>query len=287
MFNKERLVSLPELKGGASKLSAMSDGQFANYDRTLNAFIDNFPGQADKMRAAVDKQAWNDLSKTLSEVCAILETIFASGLATDGKKQIHALQKGETDPDVVEAFVEKFILNVSSLSIDIQMTAHMRSAPKAGGAPQAKQIFSAGSGQSQPSSPSSGAKQIFSAGSQGASSGRNILAVDNAIMFLNTLKKLLSGSSYDLHCESSGNDALSYLNQNRVDLLLLDIEMPGMDGYELAQRAKTAGCNAPVIFITANSARKYVEKAISVGAVGLLMKPLRQKQLLDKINEFI
>jgi CheY-like chemotaxis protein len=283
MFNKERLLTISEIKGG-SKLSSMSDGQFANYDRTLNAFIDNFPAQADKMRAAVEKQDYTGLTKTLTDVATVLEIIFATGIAQDVKKQIHALGQGGTSPDVVEAAVEKLILNISSLSIDIQMSAHKKAAAPQ---PQVKQIFSAGTGQpSQPSSQTSGAKQIFSAGAQGGS-GRSILAVDNAIMFLNTLKKLLGNSSYDLHCETSGNDALNYLSQNRVDLLLLDIEMPGMDGYELAQRAKNNGCNAPVIFITANSARKYVEKAIAVGAVGLLMKPLRQQPLLSKIKEFL
>jgi CheY-like chemotaxis protein len=268
MLKKENLLAISGLSG-TEKIKAMSDGQFENYRRSMNTFIDSFPGQADKMRAAVDKQDFKGLEKTLSEVCTLLEIIFASGFATDAKRQIHVLQKGGADPDTVEAFVEKFILNVSSMSIDIQMAAHKKSAPAARPAP---------------SSETSAAKQIFSAGSGG---GSTILAVDNAIMFLNTLAKLLQGSPYDLHCVSSASDALDFVTKNHVDLFLLDIEMPGMDGYELARRLKGQGQRAPIVFVTANSAREYVDRAISAGGEGLLMKPLRSNQLLGKIREFI
>jgi len=60
-----------------------------------------------------------------------------------------------------------------------------------------------------------------------------------------------------------------------------------MDGYELARRIKATGNSAPIVFITANSAREYVDKAINVGAVGLLMKPVRGHTLLAKVKEFI
>jgi CheY-like chemotaxis protein len=265
MLKKENLLAISGLTG-SDKLKAMSDGQFENYRRSLNTFIDSLPSQVDKMRKAVDNQDFKGLEKTLTEVCSLLEIIFASGFATDAKRQIHALQKGDADPDTVEAFIEKFILNVSSMSIDIQMAAHKKAAPTA-----------------RPAADSS-VKQIFTAGSGG---GPTILAVDNAVMFLNTLTKLLQGTSYDLHCVSSANDALDFVSKNRVDLFLLDIEMPGMDGYELARRLKSQGQRAPVVFVTANSAREYVDKAIAVGGEGLLMKPLRSNQLLGKIREFI
>ena len=114
----------------------------------------------------------------------------------------------------------------------------------------------------------------------------SILAVDNAVMFLNTLKKLLQDHPYEVNTTTSCAGALEYLQVNRVDVILLDIEMPEMDGYELARRIKQSGQKAPIIFITANSAREYVDKAVAVGAVGLLMKPLRINQLLAKLKEF-
>jgi len=118
-------------------------------------------------------------------------------------------------------------------------------------------------------------------------SRNRILAVDNAVMFLNSLKKYLEGSPYDLHCASSGSEALAFLNENSVDLILLDVEMPEMNGYELAGRIKQRGIKAPIVFISANSEKEDMDKAVAAGGVGLLPKPFRPGQLLAKIKEFV
>jgi len=117
--------------------------------------------------------------------------------------------------------------------------------------------------------------------------GKRILAVDNALMFLNSLKKYLANTSYDLHCETSCHEALNYLDKNSVDLILLDVEMPEMSGYEMAGRIKQRGIRAPIIIISANTEKEDVEKAKNAGAVGFLPKPFRPNQLIDKIKEFI
>jgi len=111
-----------------------------------------------------------------------------------------------------------------------------------------------------------------------------ILAVDNAVMFLNTLKRLLEDEPYQLHCETSAGDALRFLESNRPDLILLDIEMPDMDGYELARIIRRGKRSAPILFISANSDKEYLDKALEAGAEGLLVKPLRRKQLLEKLK---
>ena len=113
-----------------------------------------------------------------------------------------------------------------------------------------------------------------------------ILAVDNAVMFLNTLKRLLESEPYEVHSETSAADALRYLETNRPDLILLDIEMPDMDGYELARIIKRSNQTAPILFITANSEKEYLDRAIEAGAAGLLVKPLRRSQLLEKLKEY-
>ena len=112
-----------------------------------------------------------------------------------------------------------------------------------------------------------------------------ILAVDNAPMFLNTLRRLLENEPYDLQCESTIDGALQFLASYRVSLIMLDIEMPEMDGYELMRRIKASGHTAPILFITANSDKEYREKALSEGAAGLLVKPLRRNQLMEKLKE--
>jgi len=118
-------------------------------------------------------------------------------------------------------------------------------------------------------------------------SKKRILAVDNAVMFLNSLKKYLANSPYDLHCETSGQAALDFLESNTVDLILLDVEMPEINGHELASRIKQRGVRAPIVIISANSEKEDIEKAEKAGADGFLAKPFRPNQLLEKIKEFI
>ena len=120
-------------------------------------------------------------------------------------------------------------------------------------------------------------------------SGHNkrILAVDNALMFLNSLKKYLANEPYNLHCETTGQAALAFLESNSVDLILLDVEMPEISGYELASRIKQRGIKTPIVIISANTEKEDIEKAEAAGAAGFLGKPFRPSQLIDKIKEYI
>ena len=119
--------------------------------------------------------------------------------------------------------------------------------------------------------------------------GKTILAVDNAEMFLNSLKRYLEDTTYELHCVMSGREALKYLDEKKKkpDLILTDVEMPEMDGYELTRQIKQRGIRAPIVFITANAEQEDLDKAAAAGVAGVLAKPFRTNQLLDKIKEFI
>jgi len=261
MISREGLQSIPELKL-LGKLNKMSDSQFNSYVQDLDAFIDNFPVQADRLRSELRMNSYDKLSSSLASVCETLKRIHADGLAAEGQKQVASLRNassGNIDYDTVETNLEHFIGDISTLSIDIQMSDR-----KAGTVPPPRAQQSAWSGSHLPT----------------------ILAVDNAIMFLNILKKLLKDAPYELHGVYTCDDALEYLRDNRPNVILMDIEMPDMDGFELTRRIKASGQRAPIIFVTANSGREYVDKALAVGAVGLLVKPIRIKQLLDKLKEY-
>jgi len=275
MINRERLYAIRELAVKGT-IDRMSDRQLGMYIDSVNSFIDRFPGQAQKLQDAIDDEAPSSvLSGIFVPICDTLTRLHATGLVKEYRPKFDVLTSIPTpDHDALEALVENFIQAVSTLSIDIQMAMRKDAPAPLAPPPQASAAPSAGV-------PSAGAKQIYSRDS------KKILAVDNAIMYLNTLKKLLENSPYELHTTTSCAEALDYVQKNRPALLLLDIEMPEMDGYELARRIKQEGCKAPIIFITANSAREYVDRAIAVGAEGLLMKPLRSNQLLDKLREFI
>jgi CheY-like chemotaxis protein len=90
---------------------------------------------------------------------------------------------------------------------------------------------------------------------------KTVLAVDDAAFFLNILKKYVSGTGHKLICVNSGDAALKYLVAHDPDLFILDIEMPEMNGYELAQKIRNEGKKAPIIFLTGNAKREDVVKA--------------------------
>ena len=265
MISKEQLFSIPELNL-AGIVEKMTDMQLNAYVQSLNLFVDRIPSLAESLRNSLAIKAYSAVGMHLNNTANTLDKLYADKLAAQCRKPVSKLNGPAQgiDHDEVEAIVENLILSISSMSIEIQMAGHkVKAAPRPSAAAQAP------------------------ARSSGSSGRPSILAVDNAVMFLNTLTKMLSDAPYDLHCITTCSEALSYLQSNKPDMFLLDIEMPEMDGYELARRIKSSGQRAPILFITANSAREYVDKAVEVGAAGLLMKPLRINQLLAKLKEFI
>jgi CheY-like chemotaxis protein len=283
MNSKELLLKIPELNL-IGKPAMTSDGQFQIYVKGLNTFVDNSLSMGEKMQDAVDEQSYSTLSRLISDMFRVLVGIYADNMSKEWRKKFDEINKvGQPqDWDALEAYVEGLILEVSSLSVDVQM------ALKRGGSSSSPATGAASTVSTNTSAPIQTAvpapdipKRIFGGGRP------LILAVDNAVMFLNTLTKLLEGSSYDVHCVTSGDEALQFIKTNNPEAFLLDVEMPGMDGYELARRIKASGQRAPIIFVTANSARSYVDKAAEAGAVGMLMKPLRAHQLISKLKQHV
>ena len=115
----------------------------------------------------------------------------------------------------------------------------------------------------------------------------SILAVDDVTFFLNALQTLLKETGYDLTCVDSGAAALRFLRNNNPDLFLLDIEMPEMNGYELARKIRESGQKAPIIFLTANSSHNHVMKAVEAGAVDFIVKPINKTHVINKIEKVI
>jgi CheY-like chemotaxis protein len=117
--------------------------------------------------------------------------------------------------------------------------------------------------------------------------GKNILAVDDADLILHVLGTFLQNTSYSLTCTTSANSALNFLKTNRPDLFILDIEMPEMSGYDLAMRIRAGGQQAPIIFLTGNTTQESVEKALMVGAVDYIAKPISKDKLLERIHKLL
>ena len=116
---------------------------------------------------------------------------------------------------------------------------------------------------------------------------KNILLVDDADLILHVINVFLQDAPYNLICTKSGKAALNFLQKNRPHLFILDIDMPEMNGYELAMKIRECGQSAPIIFLTSNSTPEYVEKAMMVGAVDFIAKPISKAKFLERIAKLL
>ncbi|MCD6113639.1 MAG: response regulator [Bacteroidales bacterium] len=118
----------------------------------------------------------------------------------------------------------------------------------------------------------------------------NVLIVDDRPENLLTLESLLENPELNIIKANSGNEALSLMLKYSFALVLLDVQMPVMDGFEVAElmRGSERTKDIPIIFITAISTdRKYIFKGYEKGAIDYLYKPLDVELLKNKINAYI
>ncbi|MBD3287915.1 response regulator [candidate division KSB1 bacterium] len=117
-----------------------------------------------------------------------------------------------------------------------------------------------------------------------------ILLVDDKPDNLFVLENILESPELDLVTATSGNDALELVLEHEFALILLDVQMPGMNGYETAEllRGFDKTCHIPIIFITAiNKEEKYIFKGYQSGAVDYLFKPVHPEILKSKVKIFL
>jgi CheY-like chemotaxis protein len=119
--------------------------------------------------------------------------------------------------------------------------------------------------------------------------GPLVLSIDDDPVTLKLIGKLLSRDGYNVIAVNSGLKGLQVISKNRPDLILLDVEMPGMDGYEVCARLQKCKATAyiPVIFVTSFTRKEDKAKAFSVGAVDYLVKPIQKDILLQKVSTHI
>ena len=118
----------------------------------------------------------------------------------------------------------------------------------------------------------------------------NILMVDDSPTNLLALESILRGPDRNLIPISSGKDALRYLLDNEAAVVLLDVYMPGIDGFETAQliRGREKSRETPIIFLTANSTGvRHLTRGYSLGAVDYIVKPVEPDILRSKVNVFV
>jgi CheY-like chemotaxis protein len=114
---------------------------------------------------------------------------------------------------------------------------------------------------------------------------QSLLVVDDETANLAVLNQILSGE-YSVYTAKSGEQALRLVAGKRPDLILLDIIMPGMDGFEVLTRLKEspATSSIPVIFITGLAGSGDKEKSFFLGAADYITKPFKPAMVKARVN---
>jgi DNA-binding response OmpR family regulator len=114
------------------------------------------------------------------------------------------------------------------------------------------------------------------------SEGR-ILVVDDESQIRRVMRAILIPEGFDVDDAKSGDEALDRLRSGKYDLVLLDIDMPGMTGFETC-RAIRAVSDMPIFMLTARSAEKDKTEALDAGADDYITKPFSTPELLARVG---
>ncbi|MGN0438679.1 MAG: response regulator [Lachnospiraceae bacterium] len=114
-----------------------------------------------------------------------------------------------------------------------------------------------------------------------------ILVVDDDAMNLRMAEFMLQKKSYEVVKVDSGAKAVDLLEKETVDLILLDIEMPDMNGFEAYEKIREKGITTPVMFLSASTEESVIQKAMDMGAVDYVKKPFVPQVLYDQIEKVL
>lgn len=115
-----------------------------------------------------------------------------------------------------------------------------------------------------------------------------ILIADDVMLNIVLVKKVLSSRPYQIRTASNGQQTLQAIVEEQPDLLLLDLMMPGIDGFEVIRKIRTGECGNPnmrIVILSALSREEDKVKCLNLGANGYVTKPILIPRLLETVNE--
>jgi len=121
--------------------------------------------------------------------------------------------------------------------------------------------------------------------------GSNVLYIEDNPDNMMLVKRALESRGYTLLEALNGLSGVSAAEQQDVDLILLDINLPDIDGYEVARRVRASSKHSlayvPIIAITANALKGDAEKALSAGCDVYMSKPINIRELWARVEAFV
>lgn len=114
-----------------------------------------------------------------------------------------------------------------------------------------------------------------------------ILIIEDEVLLANSLKKLLEHKGFEVECVYNGEDGAAYAETGIYDLLVLDVMMPKMNGYEVARKVRASRLGTPILMLTAKSDLEDEIEGLNAGADYYLTKPFDSRKLLAYIHALL
>ena len=114
-----------------------------------------------------------------------------------------------------------------------------------------------------------------------------VLIVEDEILLANSLKALLESKGFEVEAVCDGETGTEYAQLGIYDLLILDVMMPKMNGYEVARAVRAKRCSTPILMLTAKSELEDRIEGLNAGADYYLTKPFDSRELLACINALL
>jgi two-component system alkaline phosphatase synthesis response regulator PhoP len=119
--------------------------------------------------------------------------------------------------------------------------------------------------------------------------GKKVLVVDDHQDAINILTMILKKGGYDPLSAKDGVEALQRIDEERPELVLLDVMMPKMDGYEVCQAVKAdpKSRHIPILMLSAKTDPASKERGRELGAADYITKPINPTEILKKVKEYL
>lgn len=114
-----------------------------------------------------------------------------------------------------------------------------------------------------------------------------ILVIEDEVLLADSLRALLRSKGFEVECVYDGEDGAAYAETGIYDLLILDVMMPKLNGYEVARRVRAQRCGTPILMLTARSGLEDEIEGLNAGADYYLTKPFDSRKLLACINALL
>jgi DNA-binding response OmpR family regulator len=114
-----------------------------------------------------------------------------------------------------------------------------------------------------------------------------ILLLEDDLQLSDTVKQFLTLKGYDVWCAYDGLQAQEIMYEKHIDLMLLDVKVPHLDGFGLLKQVRGEGTEVPAIFITSLNSVEDVEKGFELGCDDYIRKPFALKELLVRIEALL